>query len=103
MVIPADLVLLAMGFVSPLQSMLDEFGAQKDARGNASAPTDGDGAYATGTQGVRRGRRAPRAVARRLGNPRGPAMRPLGRRVPHGIFRAAEIGLRRTLSPHKMP
>jgi glutamate synthase (NADPH/NADH) small chain len=46
-VIPADLVLLAMGFVSPLQSMLDEFGVQKDARGNAKAPTDGTGAYAT--------------------------------------------------------
>jgi glutamate synthase (NADPH/NADH) small chain len=46
-VIPADLVLLAMGFVSPLQSMLEEFGVQKDARGNARAPTDGEGAYAS--------------------------------------------------------
>jgi len=46
-VIPADLVLLAMGFVSPLQSMLDEFGVQKDARGNAKASTDGEGAYVT--------------------------------------------------------
>jgi glutamate synthase (NADPH/NADH) small chain len=46
-VIPADLVLLAMGFVSPLQSMLDEFGVQKDARGNAMAPTEGQGAYVT--------------------------------------------------------
>jgi glutamate synthase (NADPH/NADH) small chain len=46
-VIPADLVLLAMGFVSPLQSMLDEFGVEKDARGNAKAPTDGQGAYIT--------------------------------------------------------
>jgi len=46
-VIPADLVLLAMGFVSPLQSMLDEFGVQKDARGNAKAPSDGEGAYVT--------------------------------------------------------
>ena len=45
--IPADLVLLAMGFVSPLQSMLEEFGVQKDARGNAKADTDGPGAYAT--------------------------------------------------------
>jgi glutamate synthase (NADPH) small chain len=51
-VIPADLVLLAMGFVSPLQSMLDEFGIRKDARGNASAPTDGAGAYATSAQAV---------------------------------------------------
>jgi glutamate synthase (NADPH/NADH) small chain len=45
--IPADLVLLAMGFVSPVQSLLEEFGAQKDARGNANAATDGAGAYAT--------------------------------------------------------
>ena len=36
-----------MGFVSPLQSLLEEFGVQKDARGNAKAPTDGEGAYVT--------------------------------------------------------
>jgi glutamate synthase (NADPH/NADH) small chain len=46
-IIPADLVLFAMGFVSPLQSMLDEFGVQKDARGNARADTDGARAYVT--------------------------------------------------------
>ncbi len=45
--IPAELVLLAMGFVSPLQSLLEEFGVQCDARGNAKAATDGAGAYAT--------------------------------------------------------
>jgi glutamate synthase (NADPH/NADH) small chain len=45
--IPADLVLLAMGFVSPLQSMLEEFGVQKDPRGNARADTEGAAAYAT--------------------------------------------------------
>jgi glutamate synthase (NADPH/NADH) small chain len=44
---PADLVLLAMGFVSPLQSMLEEFGVQKDARGNAKADTEGKTAYQT--------------------------------------------------------
>jgi glutamate synthase (NADPH/NADH) small chain len=44
---PADLVLLAMGFVSPLQSMLEEFGVQKDPRGNARADTDGPRAYVT--------------------------------------------------------
>jgi len=43
----ADLVLLAMGFVSPLQSMLEEFGVQRDARGNAKATTDGPDCYAT--------------------------------------------------------
>ena len=44
---PADLVLLAMGFVSPLQSMLDEFGVERDARSNVRADTDGPKAYAT--------------------------------------------------------
>ena len=44
---PADLVLLAMGFVSPVQSILDGFGVQKDPRGNAKATTDGAGCYAT--------------------------------------------------------
>ncbi len=43
----ADLVLLAMGFVSPVQSMLDAFGIAKDARGNAKATTDGIGSYLT--------------------------------------------------------
>jgi len=40
-------VLLAMGFVSPMQSLLEELGVQKDARGNAKAETDGAKAYAT--------------------------------------------------------
>lgn len=44
---PADLVLLAMGFVSPVQKLLDVFGVEKDQRGNAKATTDGDGCYAT--------------------------------------------------------
>jgi glutamate synthase (NADPH/NADH) small chain len=44
---PADLVLLAMGFISPLQSLLQEFGVEKDARGNAKAATDGLACYAT--------------------------------------------------------
>jgi len=44
---PADLVLLAMGFVSPQQSLLEEFGVAKDPRGNAKAATDGAGCYAT--------------------------------------------------------
>ena len=43
----ADLVLLAMGFVSPVQSVLDAFGVEKDARSNAKASTDGEGCYAT--------------------------------------------------------
>lgn len=45
--IPADLVLLAMGFVSPVQAVLESFGVEKDARGNAKATTDGEGCYKT--------------------------------------------------------
>ena len=45
--LPADLVLLAMGFVSPVQSTLEEFGVERDARGNAHAATEGKGSYAT--------------------------------------------------------
>ncbi|MDO8206888.1 MAG: glutamate synthase subunit beta [Gallionella sp.] len=36
----ADLVFLAMGFVSPVQKILDAFGVEKDARGNIKANTD---------------------------------------------------------------
>ena len=45
-IIPADLVLLAMGFVNPVGSVLSAFGVDKDARGNARAHTD-EGGYAT--------------------------------------------------------
>ena len=48
----ADLVLLAMGFVSPVQSVLDAFGVAKDARNNAKATTDGVGCYATSVSKV---------------------------------------------------
>jgi glutamate synthase (NADPH) small chain len=46
-VLKADLVLLAMGFVSPVATILDGFGIEKDARGNAKATTDFIGGYAT--------------------------------------------------------
>jgi glutamate synthase (NADPH/NADH) small chain len=48
----ADLVLLAMGFVSPVQQVLDAFGVEKDARGNAKATTDGDKCYKTSVDKV---------------------------------------------------
>ena len=51
-IIPADLVLLAMGFVSPVASVLDAFGVARDARGNARASTDAMGGYATGVAKV---------------------------------------------------
>ncbi len=46
-VYPADLVLLAMGFVSPVGSVLESFGVDKDARGNAKATTEGEKSYFT--------------------------------------------------------
>ena len=50
--IKADLVFLAMGFTSPIASVLDGFGVAKDARGNARATTDGAGCYATSVEKV---------------------------------------------------
>ena len=46
-ILPADLVLLAMGFTSPVSSVLDAFGVDKDQRGNARANTDEVAGYAT--------------------------------------------------------
>src|SRR6476661_99091 len=43
----ADLVLLAMGFVSPVAGVLEAFGVDKDGRGNAKASTEFIGGYAT--------------------------------------------------------
>ncbi len=43
----ADLVLLAMGFISPVASVLEAFGVEKDNRGNARASTEFIGGYAT--------------------------------------------------------
>ena len=40
-------MLLAMGFVSPVQQVLNAFGVEKDARGNAKATVDGQTAYQT--------------------------------------------------------
>lgn len=51
-VLPADLVLLAMGFVNPVASVLEAFGVDKDARGNAKAGTDFIGGYATNVEKV---------------------------------------------------
>ena len=48
----ADLVLLAMGFVSPEQKVLEAFGVEKDARNNAKATTDGEGCYKTSVNKV---------------------------------------------------
>jgi glutamate synthase (NADPH) small chain len=79
----ADLVLLAMGFVSPVAGVLAAFGVEKDGRGNAKAGTDDDSGYATAVPkvfaagdmrrgqslvvwAIREGRQAARAVDRFL-------------------------------------
>ncbi|QPF72543.1 glutamate synthase subunit beta [Roseateles sp. DAIF2] len=46
-ILKADLVFLAMGFVSPVATILDAFGVSKDNRGNAKATTDFSGGYTT--------------------------------------------------------
>jgi glutamate synthase (NADPH/NADH) small chain len=48
---PADLVLLAMGFLGPDPRVLEAFAVEPDARGNANAPvyaTSSDGVFAAG-------------------------------------------------------
>jgi glutamate synthase (NADPH/NADH) small chain len=45
--IRAELVLLAMGFVSPRRDLLDAFGVERDARGNAKAAPGGETGYRT--------------------------------------------------------
>ncbi len=74
--IQADLVLLAMGFVSPVQKVLDAFGVEKDARGNIKADTENyrtskDKVFAAGDMrrgqslivwAIREGRQCARAV-----------------------------------------
>ena len=46
--IPADLVLLAMGYLHPVhEGMLAELSVAKDGRGNVKAATEGAGCYAT--------------------------------------------------------
>ncbi len=78
--IKADLVLFAMGFVSPMQKMLEAFGVERDNRGNARANTDDyrtsrDKVFAAGDSrrgqslvvwAIREGRQAARAIDEQL-------------------------------------
>jgi glutamate synthase (NADPH/NADH) small chain len=46
--IPAELVLLAMGYVHPVhEGMIQDLAVERDPRGNVRASTEGQGAYAT--------------------------------------------------------
>ena len=51
-VLKADIAFLAMGFVSPVATVLEAFGIEKDARGNGKASTEGAGAYKTNVDKV---------------------------------------------------
>ncbi len=81
--VKCELVLLAMGFVSPVASVLEAFGVERDPRGNAKAPTDSACAYKTNVDkvfaagdmrrgqslivwAIREGRQAARAVDQHL-------------------------------------
>ncbi|MDR2788708.1 MAG: glutamate synthase subunit beta [Candidatus Accumulibacter sp.] len=50
--LPCDLAFLALGFLHPVASLLDAFGVEKDARGNAKAETEGKTSYQTNVAGV---------------------------------------------------
>ena len=91
--LPADLVLLAMGFVSPVKDgLLAELGVSLDARGNVLADTNE--IRRLEIQGLCLRRHAPRPVARRVGYPRRPAMRRSDRRGPNGLDGLAEVAAR---------
>ena len=49
---PADLVLLAMGFTNPMSHLLQSFGVDADARGNAKAGVDEKTGYKTSVDKV---------------------------------------------------
>ena len=78
-VLKADLALLAMGFVNPVATVLEAFGVEKDARGNAKAGVEAATGYRTNVDmvfaagdirrgqslvvwAIREGRQAARAV-----------------------------------------
>ena len=78
--LPAQLVLLAMGFLHPEQPLLDQLGVEKDPRGNVKAvapyTTSVDGVFAAGDArrgqslivwAINEGRQCARMVDRYLG------------------------------------
>jgi glutamate synthase (NADPH/NADH) small chain len=82
--LPAQLVLLAMGFLHPEQELLDELGVEKDGRGNVKAigphATSVDGVFAAGDArrgqslivwAINEGRQCARMVDRYLASRRG--------------------------------
>jgi NADPH-dependent glutamate synthase beta subunit-like oxidoreductase len=88
---PADLVLLAMGFVNPVATVLEAFGVDKDARGNAKASTDFIGGYATSVPKVFAAGDIRRGQSLVVGHPRRPPGRACRGRVPDGRQRTASL------------
>ena len=78
--LPADLVLLAMGFVGPEQgTWLERLGVEFDERGNVARD---DAVHDQRAGRVRRRRHGPRAEPDRVGDRRGAGLRGRRRRVP---------------------
>ena len=78
--IPADLVLLAMGFVGPEKgSWLERLGVELDERGNVRRDDD---VHVERPRRVRRRRHGPWPVADRVGDRRGPGLRRRRRPLP---------------------
>jgi glutamate synthase (NADPH/NADH) small chain len=86
--LPAQLVLLAMGFVGPEQQLLDQLGVEKDPRGNVASikpyTTSVDGVFAAGDArrgqsivwAINEGRQCARMVDRYLASRRSGAQHP---------------------------
>ena len=89
----ADLVLLAMGFTGPASDGAARAASASRATRAATSPANTDDYRTSRRQGVRRRRHAPRPVARRVGDPRRPAVRARGRRVPDGARARAAAAL----------
>ena len=85
-IIPAELVLLAMGFVSPLREPARRVRRRaRRARQRQGDDRRGRRLRDQRRQGVRRRRRAARPVARGVGDPRRSPGGARGRRAPHGL------------------
>ena len=79
--IPAELVLLAMGFTGPeKEGLVEQLGVELDERGNVARD---DGYLILGRRRLRRRRRRPRPVPDRLGDRRGPRRRCRRRHLAH--------------------
>ena len=99
--IKADLVLLAMGFVSPVQEgLLSELAVALDDRGNVAADV---ALRRVAAQGLRRRRHTARPVAGRMGHPRGPPMRRGRRRGAHGFDGPTEVRRSRLRRRNRSP